>query len=144
MKRSLKSGMNKSTVNSTNGHKFEAELCEKLAEKGFWAHNFASRSEGQPADIIAVKNNTAILIDCKVCENDEFPFSRIEPNQDTAMTLFEQCGNLMTFFALKLSNGAIYMISYTTIKTLRNIWKKLKKYHIEVCDSFEDWANWIG
>ncbi len=135
--------MKENMVNSTNGHKFERELCQKLSEKGFWAHNIASRSEGQPADVIAAKNNTVILIDCKVCENDEFSFSRIEPNQETAMTLFDKCGNLLSYFALKMSNGDIYMISFTAILLCQGE-GKLKKQDIECLDTFEDWIDWIN
>lgn len=74
-------------VNKTLGNHFEGELCELLAENGFWAHNLAQNQAGQPADVIAVKNDVAILIDCKVCSNDRFSLSRIEDNQEMAMTL---------------------------------------------------------
>ena len=57
--------MKKSTVNRTVGNQFEEELCGLLAEHGWWAHNMAQNQTGQPADVIAVKNNIAVLIDCK-------------------------------------------------------------------------------
>ena len=80
--------MKKSTVNRTVGSQFEEELCGLLAEHGWWAHNMAQNQTGQPADVIAVKNNIAVLIDCKDCENNRFPLSRIECNQEGAMTLW--------------------------------------------------------
>ena len=41
--------------NKKIGNDFEKELCEVLAEYGFWVHNFTQNQDGQPADIIAVK-----------------------------------------------------------------------------------------
>ena len=52
-------------VNKTMGNHFEEELCELLAEQGFWAHNLAQNQVGQPADVLAVRDNIAVLIDCK-------------------------------------------------------------------------------
>lgn len=99
-------------VNKTLGNHFEGELCELLAENGFWAHNLAQNQAGQPADVIAVKKDVAILIDCKVCSNDRFPLSRIEDNQEMAMTLWEQRGNTQCYFAIKVSSGEIYMVHF--------------------------------
>ena len=52
--------------NKKLGNSFEAELCEILSQHGFWAHNLAQNAAGQPADVIAVKDGEAFLIDCKV------------------------------------------------------------------------------
>ena len=80
-------------VNKTMGNHFEEELCELLAEQGFWAHNLAQNQVGQPADVLAVRDNIAVLIDCKVCSNNRFPLSRIEPNQEAAtLKPQKQCG----------------------------------------------------
>lgn len=99
-------------VNKTLGNHFEGELCELLAEHGFWAHNLAQNQAGQPADVIAVKNDVAMLIDCKVCSNNRFALSRIEENQEMAMTLWEQRGNTQCYFAIKVSSGVIYMVHF--------------------------------
>lgn len=107
-----------STVNRTIGGQFETELCELLAEHGWWAHNMAQNQVGQPADIIAVKKNTAVLIDCKVCKNNIFQFSRIEANQDAAMTMWEKRVNHFCYFALKLDDGTILMASYDELKLM--------------------------
>lgn len=96
--------------NKKLGNDFEAKFCEILYDNFFWTHNFAQNKAGQPADVIAVKNKKAYLIDCKVCKNDVFPFSRIEPNQHTAMRLWKESGNGEGWFALGLSDGSIYMI----------------------------------
>jgi Holliday junction resolvase len=93
------------------GNRFEAELCDALARHGFWAHNMAQNQTGQPADVIAVRNGVAHLIDCKVCSHDRFALSRIEANQEAAMTLWECKGNTSGYFALRLTDGTIWMFS---------------------------------
>ena len=51
-------------TNRKIGNTFETEFCELLFQRGFWCHNMAQNAAGQPADVIAVKNKTAYLIDC--------------------------------------------------------------------------------
>ena len=101
--------------NKAIGDSFEQELCEKLSEHGFWSHCMAMNKAGQPADIIAVKNKKAYLIDAKVCSNNVFPLSRVEDNQDLAMDLWNEKGNGQGWFALKLKDK-IYMIPHFCIK----------------------------
>lgn len=101
------------------GNRFEAELCELLAAEGFWAHNLTQNSAGQPADVIAVKDTKAYLIDCKVCSQGKFPFSRIEDNQETAMELWKDCGNGNGWFALKFDDD-IYMVDMGSMRNARN------------------------
>ena len=107
--------------NKKIGNGFEAEFCEILAKNGFWAHNMAQNQTGQPADVIAVRHNVSVLIDCKVCSNDYFDTRRIEPNQEAAMTLWQDRGNELCYFALKLSTGVIYVIHYNLIKECNGI-----------------------
>lgn len=111
------------TVNRTIGNHFEDELCCLLAEKGYWAHNLAQNQVGQPADVIAVKDNIAVLIDCKVCQNNRFVLSRMESNQEGAMHLWEVRGNAYCYFAMKLNNGEIRMVHYDDIC--------LRKFHLQ-------------
>ena len=108
-------------TNRKNGLRFEAELCEKLAENGWWAHDMTQAAAGQPADIIAVRNNHAVLIDCKVCATDRFALSRIEPNQVSAMTLWEKRGNEDAYFAVKYPNEVIYMIHFNRMISSGNV-----------------------
>ncbi len=110
-------------INKKLGNDFEQELCEILADAGYWVHNFSNRKNGQPADIIAVKSGGAYLIDAKVCTYEVFPFRRIEDNQQLAMDMWLECGNITPYFALKARNE-IYMISWQTIKDLRAKGKK--------------------
>lgn len=88
--------------NRTTGNKVEREFCELLASKGFWVHNLAQNSAGQPADVIAVRNGYSYLIDVKDCATEKgFELSRIEPNQRSAMQMWEKCNNSPGYFALR-------------------------------------------
>ena len=104
--------------NKTLGNNFEQELCEKLSEYGFWVHNMAMNKAGQPADIVAVRNKQAYLIDAKVCSSRGFALSRVEENQDLSMDLWNERGNGQGWFALKIPNNEIYMIPHFCIKAL--------------------------
>ena len=106
--------------NKTLGNNFEQELCEKLSEYGFWTHNLAMNKAGQPADIIAVKNKIAYLIDAKVCSDKGFALSRVEDNQELAMTLWEERGNGQGWFAIKIPTDAIYMIPHVCIQAYKS------------------------
>lgn len=106
--------------NKALGNSFEQELCEKLSGYGFWCHNLAMNKAGQPADIIAVWNKIAYLIDAKVCSCRGFALSRMEENQDLSMELWEECGNGQGWFALKIPTGEIYMIPHICIKAYKN------------------------
>ena len=110
--------------NKQAGNKFEREFCEQLASDGFWAHFMGGNKNGQPADIIAVKNEIAYLIDAKDCKNDLFEFRRIEDNQDMAMIKWEMCGNNQGLFALNTSKG-VYMLRYGVVQTLQCLGMKL-------------------
>lgn len=106
--------------NKKIGNDFEAELCEMLSLHDFWCHNLAVKSEGQPADVIAARNGKAYLIDCKVCStNKGFALSRMEENQELAMTLWKECGNGDGWFAILLA-GIVYMIPHFTIEAFAN------------------------
>ena len=110
-------------INKKLGNDFEQELCQILADAGYWTHNFANRKNGQPADIIAVRSGGAYLIDAKVCSYEVFPFKRIEENQHLAMDMWLECGNIEPYFALK-ARSEIYMVGYVTIKNLMRKGKK--------------------
>lgn len=128
--------------NKTIGNQFEEVLCNLLSEHGFWAHNMAQNQTGQPADIIAAKNDSPVLIDCKDCNKDRFPLSRIEPNQEAAMTLWEMQGNRHCYFALRLSSGIIYMVSFNQLELLSMSGKfMLNKNEIEQYPTFRDWVE---
>lgn len=101
--------------NRKMGNSFEAEFCEILAAHGFWAHNMAQNSAGQPADVIAAKRDSSTLIDCKVCSNRGFVLSRIEDNQHLAMEMWEDRVGTCCWFALKLNDGAIFLFAHVAL-----------------------------
>ena len=130
-----------STTNKKLGNDFEAELCEMLAEHGYWVHNFAMNKAGQPADIIAVKNKKAYLIDAKVCSKGSFKVSRKEENQELSMTLWNDCGNGQGWFALKLDEGVI-MIPHFCIQAFTNYKGEMSREDIVGCGKpFEKWVK---
>lgn len=104
--------------NRAVGNAFEQELCELLFDYGFWSHNLKQDNSGQPADVIAVRNKVAYLIDAKDCSSKGFDLRRVEDNQITAMQLWEECGNGQGWFALKV-NDEVYMLSYTAVMVFR-------------------------
>jgi Holliday junction resolvase len=107
--------------NKKIGNQFESELCEILSMYGFWCHNLAQNSAAQPADVIAVRNHEAYLIDCKVCSTDKgFALGRMEENQDLSMNLWNECGNGQGWFAFKLSTDDIIMVPHIVIKARQN------------------------
>lgn len=128
--------------NKKAGTAFERNFCEKLAADGFWAHFMGGNKNGQPADIIAVRNERAYLIDAKDCENDRFVFSRIEDNQDMAMRKWELCGNNQGLFALNTSEG-VYMLRYGRVQTFEIMGlKSLNLEQIEThCTPYEIWRG---
>lgn len=101
--------------NKRLGNKFEVEFCELLHSKGWWALNISQNQLGQPADIVAVKDGKALLIDCKVCSSDRFVLSRVEPNQEISMTRWHKCNNGTAYFALKTSQG-VYMLPFEKVR----------------------------
>lgn len=98
--------------NKKLGNSFETDFCQLLYQHGFWVHNFVQSKDGQPADVIAVKNGKAYLIDCKVCSNNYFNLGRMEENQINAMTLWEDVGNGNGLFAIRLAiDNSILMLT---------------------------------
>ena len=126
--------------NKKLGNDFEQELCEILSNYGFWTHNLAMNKAGQPADIIAVRNKVAYLIDAKVCSSRGFALSRVEDNQDLAMDLWNEKGNGQGWFALKWQ-GKIYMIPHFCIKSYMLKQSTLSKSEIDMLGKpIEKWV----
>lgn len=100
------------------GTGFEKQLCMSLSGYGFWAHNLAQNSQGQPFDIIAARNGKSYPIDCKDCAKDIFKMERIEGNQSSAMFLWRETGNGEGWFALRMTNGAVYFLPFSKLESL--------------------------
>ena len=109
------------TDNRTNGGRFEQELAKTLADSGFWVHVMQQNKAGQPADIIAIRGAYHTLIDCKVVSDDGgFPFSRIEENQKFAMRMFFRKAKELCYFAIRLPDDEIRMVTMERLETLKN------------------------
>ena len=129
--------------NKTLGNNFEQLLCEKLSEYGYWVHNLAMNKAGQPADIIAVKNKKAYLIDAKVCSSRGFSLSRVEDNQELSMNLWNERGNGQAWFALQVPTGEIYMIPHLCILAFKRTQSYLSFDEIhEMGKPLGKWVVW--
>ncbi len=126
--------------NRAVGNAFESELCEVLFEQGYWSHNLKQNNSGQPADVIAVRNKVAYLIDCKDCSSDVFDLRRVEENQITAMRLWEECGNGQGWFAIKMEDE-IYMLPYICVMAYRNLRASMTHDQIrEIAKPLREWV----
>lgn len=126
--------------NRAVGNAVEQEFCDILFGYGWWSHNLKQNSSGQPADVIAVKNEKAFLIDCKDCAGGKFELRRVEDNQITAMEFWQECGNDCGWFALRL-NGKFYMLSSYQIP-LGQTQKSLSADEIRTkCLPLEKWVE---
>lgn len=130
-------------TNRSSGNAFERRFCAMLAERGFWAHNMAQSACGQPADVIAVKGRTVWLIDCKVCSNDRFDLKRVEPNQLTAMDLWTTKCPYEPYFALELSEGAVFMVGYGTIQEFLAD-DRMTMSHVDIHRKGIPFAAWVS
>lgn len=107
--------------NKRLGNQFERELVGLLAAKGWWVHFLSPNAAGaQPFDVIAVKNEQAIAIDCKTSASHIFPISRLEENQISAFERWVDCGNNDPIIAIKY-NSNIYFIGYSKLKQEKKI-----------------------
>jgi len=104
--------------NKQAGTDFEKEFCQLVSKAGFWAHMLNANMRGQPADVIIAKNGKTALVDCKDCEHDIFPFSRIEENQELSMKKWLITGNRNAVFVLKVSSG-IRVIPFNILNTYK-------------------------
>ena len=132
--------MNKAS-NKKIGNNFENEFTELLSKHGWWALNIGGSANGQPADVIAVKDTVAQLIDCKVCSKNRFVLSRVEPNQELSMSLWHDCNNGTCWFALKIDDG-IYMLNFEKVRLLlANDVKSLNEEEIKKNRTIEKWLS---
>lgn len=128
------------------GNDFETKFCEKLFDHGFWVHNLVQNQAGQPADVIAVKNQKAYLIDCKVCSTTKgFALHRMEANQELSMTLWKEFGNGEGWFAVLLPTNEIYMVPHIVVEAYRKTQSYLSPAEVfELGTSINRWIIKCG
>ena len=123
--------------NKKLGNSFEKEMTEILSKKGYWVTMLTPKQHigSQPADLIAIKDNKPILIDCKTCKTKYFQISRIEQNQWSAYERYKKCGNTSFILAIKYDED-IYIVPLDNIDKSKksinlkkgdNQWKKYGK-----------------
>lgn len=114
--------------NKQIGSEFEQKFCMHFFRQGYWAHFLNPAPDGsQPFDVILIKDGHAIAIDCKTVEGKRFPLDRIEPNQESAFRLMENCGNTDNYFALKISESEMILVPANFL-----IYEKLDKKSVEI------------
>ena len=102
--------------NKKLGTAFEREVCELLAQRGYWVHFIVPDARGaQPFDIIAVKDGKAYAIDCKTSVLGRFSSTRLEDNQISAFDRWLACGNSMPYIFVK-HNSKVYAVPYSELK----------------------------
>ena len=87
-------------MNKEIGNYFEKKFIEKLDAAGFWCHLMAYKAEGQPCDVVALKDGQGMLADVKHCSANRFPFKDIQSNQITCFRLAREKGNKWLGFAI--------------------------------------------
>ena len=100
------------------GKDFEEQLCWWLSGNGYYViYNEKGVSGSQPADIVAIKNNIATLIECKHLENKTgiFNLSRLEANQFLAYKKFKEKNNTNMIIAIKWDNK-VYFINFDLLQ----------------------------
>ena len=116
--------------NKRLGTRFERQLCQWFAERGYWVHFISPDSRGaQPFDIIAVKNGKVRAIDCKTCKDHIFRMSRLEDNQVMAFEKWISCGNGSPYIAVE-HDGGVYLIAYLYLKMNERV--DLKKEEVSL------------
>lgn len=102
--------------NKVLGNSFEKEYAKILRERGYWVTFLTPKKNigSQPCDLIAVKDDKPILIDCKTCKTHLFSINRIEENQRQAFKRYSKCGNTKFILAIKYNNR-IYEINMKDI-----------------------------
>jgi len=102
--------------NKRLGNSFEKEYATILKSRGYWVAFQTPKQHigSQPCDLIAIKNNEHMLIDCKTCSTHLFSLSRVEENQRQAFKRYSECGNTNFILAIKY-NDKIYEINLNDI-----------------------------
>lgn len=117
-------------INKKVGNSIEKECLNLLEQHGFWAHLMATKQNGQPVDIVAIKRLKSALIDAKhIHGGSSFPFSYIRSNQYTALERGKRCG--VNFLGFAIYNEEVdfwYWLDYDTLIDYTKQGKKSIKF----------------
>ena len=78
--------------NKKIGNEYERKAIKLFYDNGYWVHLFQQGINGQPCDLIAVKNNDIWFVDVKHEESKRFFIKRVEENQRLCFTRLLKCG----------------------------------------------------
>lgn len=109
--------------NKNIGTAFEKEVLGYIEKAGAWVHFITPDQRGaQPFDIIAVRDNTAIAIECKTLTTARryFTIDRLEPNQIMAFEKWMSCGNASPLIAVEYGDD-VRFIPYEVLKEKKKI-----------------------
>ena len=133
--------------NKKLGNAFEADVCRRLANKGYWVHFIVPDIRGaQPFDIIAVRNDVVVAIDCKTCVSDVFNISRLEQNQIMAFEKWMRCGNSYPVIVVEYKNK-VRCIEYADLKAQKKVrlggkeYERIKGSELDFSVSFNDYFD---
>ena len=102
--------------NKKIGNDTENEFADMMYKKGWWVHIFADKVNGQPCDIVMIKDKVTWMLDVKhVAVNKQyFLHSRIEENQRNVFNMLSVRNFHNTGFAIKFDDGW-YLLKYSNI-----------------------------
>lgn len=104
--------------NKKLGSDFEKAVCHELEKLGYWVHFLTPDRRGaQPFDIIAVKDDSALAVECKTLSASQkyFSINRIEQNQQLAFEKWIACGNRTPIIAIWYKEH-IYYVHWNVLK----------------------------
>lgn len=127
-------------MNKKIGNEYEEKLVQLLASEGWWCHCFAYKPEGQPCDVVALKNNVPFLVDVKHCAEDRFSFNNIQPNQKNCFKLAYQRGNKNLGFCVYFAKYGWKYIHYLTVERLEK--EGCKSIKAEDCQTIYEGVIW--
>lgn len=120
------------------GNSTEEIICNYFSQKGYWAFIIPKKAGGQPFDLIACKGNDTWFVDAKHVDikKASFEFSRIEPNQRTAMERAVGKGkikNVGFFIFWERTPDKLYFFPFRMWKTLEDSGCKSVKMVDMIC-----------
>lgn len=127
------------------GNETEKEVAKFFKKNGFWSYITPKKVNGQPVDIIAIKENVNWLVDAKhirIEDKSSFPFSRIEANQVDSLTYarnFSGIKNLGFVICLENDYSKFFFLSYDKYLEIEQSGRKSAKI-----SELQDLADLIG
>lgn len=119
------------------GNQLENHLVRTLSDNGWWALRIPRNSSGaQPFDVIAIKGNNILAVDCKACSEPRLPLKRIEDNQWTAFDMMMMRTQAIVGVVAE-NKGQLYLVEYPELINCGRSYITLNDSHtkrfVDVC-----------